>query len=227
MSQRGVLLCVWLLVPVAFCQSSGTIQGTIKDDSGNPVAKAYTVATRQSPLDHSTYGSNLSDASGAFAFTGLPAGLYSLCVHTPGGSYLNPCQWAKDTQVNVGPDETVSNVQISVTTGSLFQVRINDPHGILTASDDLMVGVYLASGIFQPMRLAASDPSGRTYDAAVPLSTQIRLFLTSTHLQLSNSSGNGLPSSASPIAATATTMALPGQSQAKGTPVVFTISGRK
>jgi len=223
MFRFAVALC-FVALP-ALAQTTGTIQGIIKDDSGNPVPKAYTVATRQSPLDHSTFGA-VSDSTGAIAFNGIPAGLYSLCVHMPGTSYLNPCLWANDTKVNIAAGETVSNVAIVVTGGSLLQVRINDPQGLLTASDDLLLGVYVGSGIFQPMRLAASDPSGRTYDVAVPLSTQIRLTVTSKHLQLSNSGGVSLPGSASPVAASATTMSLPAQSSSKGAPVVLTITGR-
>jgi outer membrane receptor protein involved in Fe transport len=64
--------------PAAAAQSAGTVQGSIKDNSGAPVANAR-VALR-GPVSQST----TSDTSGNFSFTGLPAGLYTLTATSPG-----------------------------------------------------------------------------------------------------------------------------------------------
>jgi hypothetical protein len=221
-----------LLVYPAFSQAVGNLQGTVTDDSGAPVPKAIAVATLQSPTDHSAY-SVISDAKGVFAFNNLPAGKYSVCVHTPGGAQLNPCQWSSPTQVTLASAQNIPNEVITVTKGSLLQVRINDPQRVLTLADDLMVGIYLPTGLFQPLRLAESDPTGRTYDSAVPLATQIRLSVISTHLQIADSGGHALGMQAlpagsfAPTAATSSTVSLPAQAAVNPPTVNFTITGRK
>jgi hypothetical protein len=170
---------------------------------------------------------------GEFAFKNLPPGNYSICVHVPGGPHLNSCQWSQATQVTVASGQTLANQTITLTKGALLQVRLADPNKILTPKDDVMIGVYLPSGLFQPLRLAASDPAGRTYDAAVPLSTQVRLSVHSSHLLISDDQGKGLAplplpkGNTAPAVATSGVIVLPGRSGFNGPPLTLTIAGRK
>jgi hypothetical protein len=221
-----------LFVSLAFAQSVGHIQGTVNDDSGHPVAGGFAVATLQSPTSHATFNA-VTGPKGEFAFKNLPAGTYSICVHVPGGPHLNSCDWSKAAQVTVAAGQTLANQSITLTKGALIQVRLDDPNKILTPKDDVMIGVYLPSGLFQPMRLAGSDPGGRTYDIAVPLSTGVRLGVHSSHLVISDDKGKGFSPTAlpkgnsAPTVATSGTLNLPGQSAFNGPPLTLTVIGRR
>jgi hypothetical protein len=228
---RYASILVFLAAP-AFSQNTASIKGTVNDDSGKPIANAIAVATLQSVASHAT-SSAVTGANGSFTLTNLAPGKYSICIHAPGEPQLNPCQWSQDTQVTVAAGQAVANQTITSVKGSLLQVRINDLGKVLTPADDLMIGIYLPNGLFQPLRLAASDPTGRTYDTAVPLATAARLAVISTHLQIADDKGASLAPTAiakanfAPPAATSTTLTLPAQSAANGPPIKFTITGRK
>jgi hypothetical protein len=223
---------VFALLSCAFAQSGGKIQGTVTDDSGKPVLGAYAVATFQSQADHSTY-SAVTDAKGAYSFGSLPAGKYSICIHTPGGPHLNNCQWATESQATVAGGQTVSAPTIAVTEGALLQIRLDDPKKSISPSDDILVGISLPN-TFQPMRLASSDATGRTYDAAVPKKTPVKVTVISTHVQMTDDKGNGMgpqasvQAGASPTsAATLTVLTLQSPSAVNGPPITLTVTGRK
>jgi hypothetical protein len=228
---RTVLMGLVTLL-YAFAQSVGHIQGTVNDDSGHPVPAAYAVATFQSSNSHATYNT-VTGPKGDFSFKNLPAGTYSICVHVPGGPHLNSCQWSQTTQVTVAAGQTLANQTITLTKGALLQVRVDDPQKILTPADDLIIGVYLPSGLFHPLRLAASDATGRTYDAAVPLATQLRLSVHSSHLVIVDGQGKGLApialpkGNSTPPAATSGNITLPGRSGVNGPPLALTITSRR
>jgi hypothetical protein len=217
---------------VLSAQSVGHIQGTVTDDSGRPVAGGYAVATVQSTTSHATYN-GVTGPNGEFTFKNLPPGRYSVCVHVPGGPHLNSCQWTQAPQFTVTAGQTLANQTITLTKGSLLQVRLADPNKLLTTTDDVMIGVYLPSGLFQPLRLAGSDPTGRTYDAAVPLSTQVRLSVHSSHVVIVDDQGRGLnplplpKGNSAPAVATSGTITLPGRSGFTGPPLTLTVTGRK
>jgi hypothetical protein len=222
----------FLLIPFAFAQSVGHIQGTVNDDTGHPVAGGYAVATIQSPTSHATFNT-VTGPHGEFAFKDLPAGNYSVCVHVPGGPHLNSCQWSQATQITVAAGQTTANQLITLVKGGLLQVRLDDPNEILAPTDDVMIGVYLPSGLFQPLRLATSDAAGRTYDAAVPLSKDVRLSVHSSKLVIIDDKGKGLDpmplpkGNSAPPVATSGVIVLPGRSGFNGPPLTLTIAARK
>ncbi len=222
----------FLVASLAFAQSVGHIQGTVNDDTGHPVAGGYAVATIQSPTSHATFNT-VTGPHGEFAFKNLPAGAYSICVHVPGGPHLNSCQWSQATQITVAAGLTAANQLITLVKGGLLQVRLEDPHKILAPTDDIMIGVYLPSGLFQPLRLASSDPTGRNYDLAVPLSKDVRISVHSSKLLIIDDKGKGLDplpiakGNAAPQVATSGVIVLPGRSGFNGPPLTLTIAARK
>jgi hypothetical protein len=178
---------------IAFGQSTG-LSGTIQDDAGQPVAGGYAVASPfGASATHLTYTA-MTSADGSFSITGMQPGRYSICVQVPAGPHLDPCRWSSAVQVTVAPGHPVTNQVISVTKGSVLQVRIDDPKKVLATSGpgDVLIGVFLPSGIFQPLRLAASDASGRTYETAIPFNTSVGVSVTSAHLVLADEKGAGL-----------------------------------
>ena len=169
--------CLFLLVTcIAFGQNTGSVSGIIRDDAGQPVAGGYAVASPVGPsATHATYTA-ITSASGKYTFTGMQPGKYSICVQVPGGPHLDPCRWSTAVQITVGAGQSVTNQTVSVTKGSILQVRIDDQSKLLATSGpgDLLVGVFLPSSVFQPLRLMSSDGSGRTYQTAIPFNTSVR-----------------------------------------------------
>ena len=217
-------LSLLLLTYSAFSQTS-KLQGVVNDDSGNSPSGIYVVATLLSPSDHRTFTTTTA-ANGAYSLANLPAGNYSICVQAPGGGHLNNCHWGAPVNVTLAAAQTLTR-NLSVTQGALFQLRLADPNKLISPTDDLMVGVFLPQG-FTPMRLAASDPTGRSYDLAVPLKTSIRLNIISTHLQIADDKAKGLGSANSiTSAATSAVITFPGQSALHGPSLTFTVTGRK
>lgn len=80
--------------PAAASTTTGTVQGTIKDNSGAPVADAK--VTLSGPASSST----TSDASGAFSFTNVAAGFYTVTSRKAG------YQTASDADLPVLPGQT-------------------------------------------------------------------------------------------------------------------------
>jgi hypothetical protein len=219
---RAILLLI-LLAYSAFSQST-KLQGVVNDDTGKTPAGLYVVATAQSPTDHRTY-STLTGPNGDYSFPNLPAGPYTICVQSPTSGHLNNCNWTASAKVTATAAQTLTQ-NISVTQGAIFELRLNDPNKLITPND-LLLGVYLPSGLFQPMRLASSDATGRTYDVAVPLKTSIRLNIISSHLRISDDKSNSLAPTTLTPSATSSTVTFPGQSALHGPPVTFTVTGRK
>jgi hypothetical protein len=225
MFSRAVLLL--LATHFAFAQS--TIQGVVNDDTGKSPSGIYVVATAQSPTDHRTY-STLTGPKGEYSFSNLPAGSYTLCVQAPGGSHLGNCTWNTPTTVALASSQTLVR-NLSVTQGGTLQIRLDDPNHLATPADDLLIGVFLPTGLFHPMRLASTDATGRTYDVAVPLNSPVRLTIISTHLQINDDKGKDLApqskAASGPTPTTSSTITIAGPQAAKGPPITFTITGRK
>ena len=231
MVNRIRIFLLLLISSVAFPQN-GRIQGSVTDDSGNTIAGAFAVATAQSGNDHSTYTS-VTGKSGEYSLDNLKPGTYTLCVHKPGGPHINACQWSTGSQFTLGKGETLSNQTVAVVAGALLQIHIADPGKLMGASDDLLIGVLLPTGLIQPMRLASLDPTGRTYDIAVPKQTPLRVSINSTQFQIVDNNGSGLsphPSAGNSSAggvATGSVVTLPAPSAVNGPPITFTVTGRR
>jgi hypothetical protein len=191
-----VILCA--AVRLGWCQTAakGGIQGVVQDESGKPVAGATAVATGVGTSTHQSH-TVTTNAAGAYSFTGLEPGQYLVCVQTPGGPHLDPCQWSKPAPITVSSGATAANQATTAVKGAVIQVRIDDPLKLMStgkgsSAGDIVVGLLLPRDLLQPMRLASSDAGGRTYDAAIPTGTPVRVQIHSTHLQISDSVGLSL-----------------------------------
>ncbi|MEO8371121.1 MAG: carboxypeptidase-like regulatory domain-containing protein [Candidatus Solibacter sp.] len=229
---QAIRVSVLLLLPAAaaFAQS-GRIQGVVTDDAGRTVPGAYAVAIAQSATDHSTYAV-VTGTRGEYSFDSLRAGKYQICIQSPAGAVLSSCQWSAGTTISVSPGQALTNQGISVTSGSLLQLHINDTRKLVAATDDLLVGVYLPSGMFQPMRLAASGDGNRTYSVAVPKKGSVRVAIVSSRLQIADEKGAVLNSPAIPgglataSAATNAVITLPAPS-ADSVTLALSVTGRR
>ena len=182
----------------------------VKDDSGKPVAGAIAVAAGVGTSSHQSHLATTT-ASGANSSTGLEPGRYLVCVQTPGGPNLDPCQWSKPTPIAVSSGATTANQSTTAVKGARLEVRIDDPLKLLEtgkggSGGDIIVGVLLPQALLQPMRLASSDSTGRAQ-------------IHSTHVQIADNQGTSLAS-----ASTQTVQAPAGT----GTQVLtFSVTGKK
>ncbi len=141
------LVCLFLTISGAvWAQETGKITGTLSDSlTGKPIEYA-TVALLQ-PASTQAVQSTLTDATGRFAFTGVPAGSYQLAV-----SFLG-YQKKFVGQVTVRadrPETTVGNLKLVPATTQLKEVTVEALRPTITQEADRMVvsieGTALAAG---------------------------------------------------------------------------------
>jgi hypothetical protein len=85
--------------------------------------------------------------------------------------------------------------------GTLLQVRVNDPASLWktgSGNPDMLLGVALPAVLVQPMRLASTDSGGRTYDAAIPAGTPVKISLYAPHFAIAGSNG-AAPAATAPV----------------------------
>src|SRR5581483_2362320 len=145
--------------------ATGAVQGSVTDGTGKkPVFGALVTVTRSGlPPFRQTVSTG---GDGGFQVSGLAAGTYSVCVQVPYSSYLDPCEWATTPpQFTINGAQKVNGLGISLITGSILRVRINDPSQFLKqkTSDGrnplLILGIWGGRGVFRPLRMAAKDPA--------------------------------------------------------------------
>jgi hypothetical protein len=119
-----------------------------------------------------------------------------------------------------------------------LQVRINDPQKLMAtnksaSASDIVVGILLPQALFQPMRLASSDTTGRTYDIAIPMVMPIRVQIHSSHLQIADSQGgslgpvNAAPGSGVAAMASASTLTVKVPAGTASQTMTFSVTGKK
>lgn len=186
---------VVLLMAFAWCAfaqtTTGVTQTVVTDDSGQPVSGAYIVATPLGSAGGLTI-TMLADAKGAFSLSALKPGAYSVCVQEPGGLHLDPCKWSTVPKLTVTAASAAALALPPIVKGSVFQLRINDPGKVWAQTDDLLVGITVPTSMFQPLRLAASDSTGKTFDVAVPFDTALAVYVSSSHLLFADATGKSL-----------------------------------
>ena len=186
-----VCLCA-LLTTVALSQtvSTGFVSGTISDNNGKPIQAVSVVA---SPAEANGGMSSTSVTNGAGQFNlSLAAGTYLLCAQLPGSAYLDPCIWSTGAKVIVSSGQTSTPVALTLTKGSLIRVHLNDPSQVMRTTLPLLVGVTDASSHFHPLRLIATDPSGRIFEIAVPSNASYRLEMSGSGIDFSDANAVSL-----------------------------------
>src|SRR5258708_126955 len=85
--------------------TNGTVEGTVIDDTGKPVASAH-VLISSAPFAGASHftpppvvtgplaATATSDSHGAFSVSTLPAGQYIACAEVVAPGLLDPCHWA-------------------------------------------------------------------------------------------------------------------------------------
>lgn len=199
----ALLVCV----PAAHSQSSASISGRIVSETALPlratVALSFATA-RGYPAPPWRVRTN---STGAFTFSNLPAGAYSLCAQVstaepaPANSpYVDTCLWGSgQTPVTVAAGQQVAGVVFTAVKGAVLSVHVADPGGVLPAATakapaplDPALQVILKGpdGRYRHARYVSSDPTGRTYQIAIPLSTALGLTVMSSVANVLDQNGN-------------------------------------
>ena len=200
--------------------SPGGIQGKVLDDAGQPVASVYVVAAPTTQGARNAYSATTS-GSGDFSIDQAAAGPYKLCVQAPRTAYLDPCVWSVPTQVTITAGQVASNTNLRVSKGSVLRVRVDDPGQHLARGEGaVLLGFVVPAGRFQPLTVGAADPSGKTFEAAIPFDKAVRLELASNGIQLADANQAPLANGQAGVAI----QQAPGQADRT---VTFTITGKK
>jgi hypothetical protein len=188
--------------------SNASISGSVHDEGNAPVQVVVTISTQG--LQRQTSTSN----SGAFQFTDLKPGMYVVCAQPAkpsGAALMDTCLWQDNATMKIAlaPGQVRGGVAVPLQHGYTLKVRVNDPHGLLTAAAGPIAGnalslhIFGPSGVPQQIPITAQDASGRDHAIVIPYGVAHKVVVHSSMFELKDVSGNTV-SQASPVAVTAT-----------------------
>jgi hypothetical protein len=194
----------------AWPQTTFTVSGTLTGDDGTlppgaaavlhrvpeyinasrtriprPVAVASTIqAPRLVPVS----------VAGTFQVTGLPQGRYRLCADVPDG-FLDNCGWDTPVDLILAPGSSTTSRAVRVRRGGIVRIRLDDPQGLLTATETsygerrAKVGVMTPTEAFHAATLRSRDPGGRELLVTVPFDMPLRLWVNPNGVAVQASDG--------------------------------------
>jgi Carboxypeptidase regulatory-like domain/TonB-dependent Receptor Plug Domain len=136
-SMPGLVLAVWLAASPAAAQNTGTISGTIIDNTGQVVPGATLTLANEATSDVRTMASG---SRGEFAFRAVEPGSYTVKVELTGfrtlqlkGNVLNASGTLDlgNIKLDIG---TLTEVVSVVSEGSVIETKNSDYSGLLTAT---------------------------------------------------------------------------------------------
>jgi hypothetical protein len=107
----AVLCLSWIGVHTARADdatATGTITGTVVDESGNPANDCIIVATPIGEFMHSAIGDTSTDAKGKFTVKDVPEGNFSIKVRTRDGKLFG----VKDVSVTAGQSTDAGTIKL-------------------------------------------------------------------------------------------------------------------
>lgn len=175
---------------------TGSLAGTVRTSAGEPVRAAVTIhdlttprTTGRTPFDRQF----ASKSDGAFLIESVPPGKYEICVDGPQKAVLDPCVWSPPApSVTVTEGGSVTGLALTVETGALLRVRVNDREGLLpriggsAVHDALSLGVVTRRNRYLNLRMSSSDPAGQDHFIVVPFEEAVTLAVGSSVHALSD-----------------------------------------
>lgn len=165
----------------------GQISGNVVDEQKKAVPNVWTVWTRFPDLtiigDPVTSGAALSDAKGAFTFSGLKDGTYVLCAY-PGvrSEYLSTCTWKPNPpQIQVKGTARVAAQEIVLEKGARINIRLDDEQGVwpdpTATKAGFQLGIRGESGLLRHAAPLQKDATGYDYVVLLPKGKRQRLVI--------------------------------------------------
>jgi hypothetical protein len=182
-----------LCVPLA----AATISGTLKTTAGKPIRAAITIhdlSTPRTPGQSAFDRQFASKSDGTFSLGGIPAGKYEFCVEAPQENALDPCLWTPGgaPTLTVAASDTIANHALTVDTGYMLNLRVNDTSAILPPSKSGVLGSVLSLKIVTGsnrvinFRLLSTDAQGRNHYILIPWNQALTLVPESSSQALFN-----------------------------------------
>ena len=183
--------------------TGATISGSLATTAGKPIRAAITLhdlstsrTVGQAPFDHQY----ASKSDGSFSLTGVPAGKYEICVEAPPDNVLDPCVWSPSRPtITVAAGDAVTGLKVTVQTGSVVQIRANDPQALVAGSlggvagNALSLMVITRGNRYVNFRLLGKDATGSSHYLVVPFNEPMMLVTASTQFALSDANGKAIP----------------------------------
>lgn len=171
---------------------TGSLEGIVRTSTGQPVRAAVTLhdlstprVAGQTPFDRQF----ASKSDGSFLIAGIPPGQYEICIAAPQQAVLDPCTWSPATQsVTVTDGGSITSLAVTVQTGTVLHVRVNDPEGLLSRTGQaanegaISLGLIARRNRYLNLRMLSSDATGQDYFVVVPFEESLTLAVrSSTH----------------------------------------------
>jgi hypothetical protein len=223
-----IVMCLGLMCLGAGAAAGQTgtasVSGGMVADTGHAVPGALVTvmavpATIPPPAGFTPLTTNAFAASdGTFSVGSLPAGKYQLCAQTQRtAALLDPCLWStSQTFVTLAAGQAVSGQRITLISGTLLKLYINDPGGLMLANDGktpgagMIVAVGGSTNILTPFFVDATTATGREHSLAVPAGTPLKLVVFSAFYRIADASGNAVTGTYSaPVSVATATAASP------------------
>jgi hypothetical protein len=188
---------------------TGTISGTVLDETGKPIAGATVSLALELPAavkgvapvaftPHRALAISAKD--GTFSAGNMPAGLTKVCVQVANSDYLETCRWpVTQTRVTIGAGQTVKLPAISMAKGFRRQIRVNDLQGVLTkttvgpgaakTTPAIILGAFAANHMFTNAQKTGQDATGYDYAVLVPFDLPLQVSVFSKAVALADSTG--------------------------------------
>lgn len=170
-----------LIVAVSACfgQNTASISGTVVNTKSAGVPGLIVMAHRTS-LPTVT-GRAKTGAGGAYQLTGLEAGNYRICVQSPDGGYVDPCEWTRtpdETYVKTG--QAVARGKTTVQAGTQIPIQLVDAGHVLETEKNgvqptVTLGVVTPGGAYRPAVLQGKTAQGRTHRLTIPADAKVKV----------------------------------------------------
>lgn len=215
LTSTGLAICP--LIGGLLCAQTGQITVAVTDEQGVPVqgAEVFLLA-RPAPLPNpgpgttrqpapgtivqlagtqrrSGHSRGQTDSLGAFKFSSLEPGYYSLCARVSGRSLADSCTWDLSPPIVSSGGAPSTTAVIRLKPSRALRIRINDAAGLLAGErfpgERIMVAVGPAATGFLIPAVDSTDSSGRTYAIDVPAETDLHVALRGAGWLITDAAG--------------------------------------
>jgi hypothetical protein len=194
----GVVVAMLLTSP-GWAQTSAALDVQVAAPTGDSPAGLVVVASLSVPdtpdgfLGPRAFAS-VTDAGGQISFSGLPFGIYSVCVEPRNQIFVEPCRWFPPDTIHLTNQNTSGTVNLTVLRGIPVDIRINDPEGLLASSAG---GIGLLVGVVTPLgpvilRPGAQDSGGFNYRIIAPSSVAASIQVSAGALRIADATGSAV-----------------------------------
>jgi hypothetical protein len=223
----ALLSTIFLQVVLAQNTATASISGRVLSEDGRNVHAIVTLAFAGPRGFPSPPRRAFTDIHGAFTFSKLLAGKYTMCAQIPASDaprpdtpFVDTCVWGSgQPPVTLAAGQQLTGFVFTAKRGALLKLRVLDPEHVLpqpaaskappTLEPELQLMVKSPTGFHHHAAYVAKDPAGRDYQMIVPLNTVIGLSVRSSAGNVFDHGNNQIKDTDSVIVRAAAPAALP------------------